>query len=349
MCSELNLLNQLEQLDRLDDLDNQFSASEDIAGILPSLSGAAPSKNHHESHRSQEQSDIAATLSPKDAQDPFEALNCSAFHLKYGFSKENAREIYQMIEYGFKTETRRGNPKSPMYSLLLTLQFLTTGSMDNRPESASQSTVSRILKRVTALLSELKPRFVKIPEASRSKAIAERFKAIYGFPDVFACIGSTHIAIKTPVKSVADDYLNENGYYSYRLFGCTGPDLQFYEIISRWPGASHENKIFNLSEMFQRFEFTTKMDGILLANERYSCTNYVMTPLDRWNESEHETYLKYNLAHRKTYNFFDAIKLLKGRFRCLQNVLAFQDGKQFIGFAKNTVPSCFHFQKPFNQ
>lgn len=138
------------------------------------------------------------------------------------------------------------------------------------------------------------------------------------------------IAIKTPSKSVVDDYLNEDNYYSFRLFACTGPNLEFYEIITRWPGASHENKIFNLSEMYQRFEFTTKMDGVLLANERYSCTNFVMTPIEVANEPNQtldSKYRRYNAAHRKTYSFFEAIKLLKGRFRCLQNVLACQDGE----------------------
>lgn len=334
---ESKVLNQLKFLDQLDDLDSQFS-SEYAVSHVPSVANVnlssekqieSPIQTKNNSHH-----DVCVTLDYlKDSQNPLEHLSRDEFVFKYGFSKERVHEIFRMIEYGFRHGTRRGNPKSPMYSLLLTLQFLTTGSMEhqatNFSESASQSTVSRILKKVTGLLSELKPRFVKIPEAGRTKAISGKFCDIGGFPDVFACIGSTHIAIKTPAKSVADDYMNENGYYSYRLFACTGPDLQFFEIISRWPGASHENKIFHLSEMFQRFEFTTKMDGFLLANERYSCTTCVMTPIESPMDLDNEKYMRYNMAHRKTYNFPDAIKLLKCRFRCLQNVLAFQDGKKY--------------------
>lgn len=333
MSSELNLLNQLKLLDHLDDLDRQFSVEDDTSNVLSDFGNDVNPVEQYGlnlTQKPQKPDVVHSSNSSVDSKNPLNYLSCSEFQSQYGFTKESVQEIYKMIEYGFKTETRRGNPKSPMYSLLLTLQFLTTGSMDHRSERASQSTVCRILKRITGLLAELKPRFVKIPEASRSKMIAEKFKNIGDFPNVFACIGSTHIAIKTPVKSVADDYMNEDAYYSYRVFACTGPDLQFYEIISRWPGASHENKIFNLSEMFQRFEFTTKMDGVLLANERYSCTNYVMTPVETSKECENDKIARYNLAHKRTYNFFDAIKLLKGRFRCLQNVLAFQDGESFI-------------------
>lgn len=319
MTTQLDVLNELLVLDRLDDLDRKFSIENENrleTTKSPATLNLKKRKKTNKNHQNSPKNDIILS-SMKNSE--------NEFPIKYGFSKETVYEIYRMIEYGFKKETRRGNPKSPMYSLLLTLQFLTTGSMDYQTdaESASQSTVSRILKKVTGLLAELKPRFVKIPEINKCKTIAEKFCRIGGFPNVFACIGSSHIPIKTPIKSVADDYLNEDGYYSYRLFACTGPNLEFFEIITRWPGASHENKIFNLSEMFQRFEFSGKMDGILLANERYSCTNYVMTPVEVPTLNE----TRYNAAHKKTYNFSDAIRLLKSRFKCLQNVLAFQDGK----------------------
>lgn len=323
MSSQIDVLNELLLLDRLNDLDhnffnendNRFESSRSSATLNP-VKRKKSNKNHQECPRS----DIILP-STKNSE--------NEFLMKYGFSKESAHEIYRMIEYGFKTQRgNRGRPKSPMYSFLLTLQFLTTGSMDYHTdsESASQSTISRILKKVTGLLAELKPRFIKIPEINKCKPIADKFERIGGFPNVFACVGSSHIAIKSPIKSVADDYLNEDGYYSFRFFACTGPDLEFFEIITRWPGASHENKIFNLSEMFQRFEFSGKMDGILLANERYSCTNYVMTPVEVPKLNE----IRYNAAHKKTYNFLDAIRLLKSRFKCLQNVLAFQDGKTML-------------------
>lgn len=324
MNSELDALNELLLLDRLDELDQSFfTENESHLETTKNSSATLNPEKHKKSNKNHQDCPKNDIILPSSKSSENE------FPLKYGFSKESVHEIYRMIEYGFKKESRRGNPKSPMYSLLLTLQFLTTGSMDYHTdaESASQSTVSRILKKVTGLLAELKPRFIKIPEINKYKQNAHKFEQIAGFPNVFACIGSSHIAIKTPIKSVADDYLNEDGFYSFRLFACTGPNLEFFEIITRWPGASHENKIFNLSEMFQRFEFSGKMDGVLLANERYSCTNYVMTPVEapkNLNEN------RYNAAHKKTYNFLDAIRLLKSRFKCLQNVLAFQDGKTDI-------------------
>lgn len=102
-----------------------------------------------------------------------------------------------------------------------------------------------------------------------------------------------------------------------------GPDLQFYEIISRWPGATNENKIFNISEIHQRFDYN-KMEGILLANCNYVNSSFVLTPI---NVVTHEKQMKYNEAHMRTYAIWDAINLWKRRFKCLQTLLNHKEGR----------------------
>lgn len=82
----------------------------------------------------------------------------------------------------------------------------------------SQPTISRIIKKVTSLLAELKLRFVKIPDKAEFKKISSKFLNNGQFPEVFGCIGSTHIPIKSPGKSICDGYFNENGFYSFRVF-----------------------------------------------------------------------------------------------------------------------------------
>lgn len=103
-----------------------------------------------------------------------------------------------------------------------------------------------------------------------------------------------------------------------------GPDLEFYEIISRWPGATHENKIFNISEIHQRFEYN-QMDGggVLLANRNYTVRNFVLTPVENpMNVKEWQ----YNAAHKLTYLIPKAINIWKKRFKCLQTVLNHKEG-----------------------
>lgn len=114
-----------------------------------------------------------------------------------------------------------------------------------------------------------------------------------------------------------------------------GPDLQFFEIISRWPGATQENKIFNISEIHQRFEYH-KMDGILLADCNYSNRTFVLTPVE---VVRHHKQIKFNEAHSRTYAVKDAVDLWKRRFRCLQTVLNHKEGMlaQYIRRKLNNI------------
>lgn len=98
--------------------------------------------------------------------------------------------------------------------------------------------------------------------------------------------------------------------------------MEFFEMISRWPGATNENKIFNISEMHQRFEYN-QLDGILLASKWYANRNFILTPV------EHPKNVKewqFNEAHRVTYNIFETVELWKRRFKCLQTVLNNKEG-----------------------
>lgn len=101
-----------------------------------------------------------------------------------------------------------------------------------------------------------------------------------------------------------------------------GPDLQFYELISRWPGATQENKIFNISEIHQKFQFN-QLDGVLLADNNYPISNFVMTPVEHPRNVQD---CMYNDCHKKTYNIDRAVKLWKQRFKCLQTVLNNKEG-----------------------
>lgn len=101
-----------------------------------------------------------------------------------------------------------------------------------------------------------------------------------------------------------------------------GPDFEFYEMISRWPGATHENKIFNISEVYQRFEYN-QIGGVLLADHNYNTRSFVMTPIDSPHTANE---WRYNEAHSGTYTVPAAIDLWKRRFKCLQTVINNAEG-----------------------
>lgn len=101
-----------------------------------------------------------------------------------------------------------------------------------------------------------------------------------------------------------------------------GPDNEFLELISRWPGGTHESKIFNISEFYQKLEYQ-HIEGVLLADNNYMSSRFLMTPVTSPSCSSE---VEFNKAHQATYNTPPAIELWKRRFKCLQCILHNKEG-----------------------
>lgn len=63
---------------------------------------------------------------------------------------------------------------------------------------AHQSTVSRIVNRVTNAIAQLTPQFISMPNERERLHIATAFYNIAQFPKVLGCVDGTHIKIQSP-------------------------------------------------------------------------------------------------------------------------------------------------------
>lgn len=63
-----------------------------------------------------------------------------------------------------------------------------------------QSTVSKIVSRVTAAIASLRPMHVKMPEGPDLMHTQQEFYSIARFPRVVGCIDGTHVKIQSPGK-----------------------------------------------------------------------------------------------------------------------------------------------------
>jgi len=53
------------------------------------------------------------------------------------------------------------------------------------------------------------------------------------------------------------------------------------DIVSRWPGSTHDATIFRNSRICSRFESNEFEDAVIVADSGYPCNRFVMTPLSR--------------------------------------------------------------------
>ena len=74
-----------------------------------------------------------------------------------------------------------------------------------------------------------------------------------------------------------------------------GPVTKLQTLAWRWPGSTHDSRIFDNSFIRAKFE-NNEMSGLLLGDQGYACRRYLMTPL-RNPDSQAE--LRYNSSLKK--------------------------------------------------
>jgi hypothetical protein len=140
---------------------------------------------------------------------------------------------------------------------------------------------------------------------------------------VTGVIDGTHIPIQSPGGPRAEIYRNRKTYFSLNVQIVGGPQLEILDIVVRWPGSTHDSRIFENSSVKLRFQ-RRQIPGLLLGDSGYPQTNYLYTPvLNPGNEAQE----RYNNALKGTRQIIERINgKLKRRFPCLHVKLQYKLG-----------------------
>lgn len=91
--------------------------------------------------------------------------------------------------------------------------------------------------------------------------------------------------------------------------------MEFQDIVARWPGSTHDATIFDASHLHAKFIQGEMQDGILLGDNGYPCTKFLMTPLLQTHNHPEELY---NESQIRTRNVIErAFGIWKRRFPIL--------------------------------
>lgn len=171
----------------------------------------------------------------------------------------------------------------PITQLLIAMRFFALGSMEITIADfagVSITSVCRILKRVSYAIAHLRPRFVKMPctEAELLEC-STAFYQIARFPRVIGAIDCTHVKIQSPGGNHAENYRNRKGWFSINVQTICAANLKIQNIVARWPGASHDQTIFNNSKIKMELERGDFRNFIIVGDSGYRNTSYLATPL----------------------------------------------------------------------
>lgn len=108
----------------------------------------------------------------------------------------------------------------------------------------------------------------------------------------------THIRIQSPGGREAELFRNRKGYFSLNVQAICTANLEFTDIVARWPGSTHDSTIFNNCYRRARFEHGVYGDALLLVDGGYACRPYTMPPLEECRSPEDRLYNESQIRSR---------------------------------------------------
>ena len=139
-----------------------------------------------------------------------------------------------------------------------------------------QSSVSRHLYNVINCLAALHSTFIKFPAHFETEDIKREFHGISGFPGVIGLIDGTQIPIKSPGGDHAELYRNRKGFKSINVQVVSNHRSMITNIVARWPGSTHDARIFNCSNICEKLQ-RENYHGHLLGDQGYPCLEFLLT------------------------------------------------------------------------
>lgn len=262
----------------------------------------------------------------RDRSNPLEEFTEAEFIYRFRMSKQSAYELVLMLQIPINTHA--WTALLPVQKLVITLNFYATGTFQRVISDLSgvhMSTISRVVHTTTQQLCRLLRQYVSHPNANQVRRIMEGFYAMSGFPSAAGALDCTHIRISKPADvNNPEIFRNRKGYYSVNVQACCSSDMTITDIVARWPGSTHDARIFDNSRLYAIYE-NGNGNGIILADNGYACRRQCFTPLLRPHTPQE---LRYNSAHKRARCVIErTFGVLKRRFPCLHIGLRFQPVK----------------------
>uniref|UniRef100_A0A8C6V0T6 DDE Tnp4 domain-containing protein n=1 Tax=Neogobius melanostomus TaxID=47308 RepID=A0A8C6V0T6_9GOBI len=207
--------------------------------------------------------------------------------------RSNPLEMYNESENG---------TLSPSQQVLIALRFFASGSFQNSlgdMVNVHRTTACRAIRRVSLALMRIMGRYVRLPTQEEAARMKQDFYFKSGLPGIIGCIDGTHVR-----------------YHSINVqLVCTN-DMQIIDLVSKWPGSTHDARILKESALHREFE-EGRITGLLLGDSGYPLKRWLMTPVIAPRTPQER---RYNFKQASTRSIIErCIGVLKRRFHCLHS------------------------------
>lgn len=250
----------------------------------------------------------------RDRLNPFEKFDFAEFRRRYRFTKESVMRIIDKIGPEIEHGSDRNAAIPPLLQLVIALRFYATGCFqltDGDLFGVHDSTVSRIVARVSPAIASLKNEYIRFAPTQETSA---GFYRKSRFPGVIGAIDCTHISIQNPGGANGELFRNRKGDFSINVQVVCDTEEEISNIVARWPGSTHDSRIFDNSHICALLENQT-FQGHLVGDLGYACRAYLMTPI---LHPQTRAERRYNTSHIAARGVVEKMfGVWKRRFPCL--------------------------------
>ena len=140
------------------------------------------------------------------------------------------------------------------------------------------------------------------------------------FPRVIGCIDCTHVYIKSPGGNNAEYFRDRKNRFSINVQAVCDHNLRLTNLVARWPGSTHDSRIFQNSLLSRAFQEDPRYKRYhLLGDSGYACSNSILTP---FRDPATRPEQKYNYSQIITRCHIErCFGLIKRRFPCMKREL----------------------------
>ena len=265
-------------------------------------------------------------LSVRERTSPLFKYSNAELYERFRFDREGLESITRLVTSHLERATRRNLALEPELQVCLALRFFATGAFQNiigDDFQVSKDSVRRSIFGVADALLCHADHFIKFPTPEAMDEERTRFFRMGRFPGVWGCIDGTHIPIQAPSED-EENYVNRKGWHSINVQAICDSEGKFYDVVVKWPGATHDARILRSSAVFRKFE-DGELTGVILGDSGYPNRPWLLTPFaSPTTPPEH----RYNKALCKTRWIIEqTFGRWKRRFFCLRSCLRYSPRK----------------------
>jgi hypothetical protein len=254
----------------------------------------------------------------RDRENPLENMSDECFQYRYRITKEVARDLCALLGDDLNRTTRRSHSLPTSLQVLIGIRYFATGTFQQGNadiHGVHRTTVCKVIHQVTEAICGKVHLFIKFPrEVGETQRIKEQFYTMSNFPNIVGAVDGTLIPIMSP--SVDEPvFVCRKGYHAINVQAICQANLEFINVVAKFPGSTHDAYIWRGCEVCHIFETGQIQDGWLLGDSGYQLQPWMLTPLANPHGRGEE---RYNRRHKQARSAIErAFGLLKVRFRCL--------------------------------